>query len=281
MTSALPARIADLRARSAARAEIVPSPPCVPFRIGTVDCGLASPAVAGQLARDVHRFALRDGALVLDDSGLTTAGRTRHLDDAARSLLAAGLVGGWRDEQLDVRPDPSAPPLGTIERAACRALGIATLAVHLNGFVGGERLWVARRSPHKQIDPGMWDTLVGGMVPAGEGEYAALAREAVEEAGLDLALLRVVAGSRLRFARPVPEGYQIEIIQVFDAVLPEGLRPANQDGEVAEIALRSVNEVLDAIDAQAFTLEAALVTLDGLARRVSSPQTAAARRAGR
>ena len=139
--------------------------------------------------------------------------------------------------------------------------------MHLNALAADGRLWVAQRALDKQIDPGLWDTLVGGMVPAGESELGALRREALEEASVDTDELALLTGGRLRFARPVPEGYQVETIQVFDAVLPDNAQPRNQDGEVAAIELRSAEAVLDAIDRCEFTLEAALVTLDALARR--------------
>jgi hypothetical protein len=67
--------------------------------------------------------------------------------------------------------------------------------------------------------------------------------------------------------RLVPEGYQSEIVQVFDAVVPDGTRLANQDGEVAAIERRDVDSVLAAIATGEFTLESGLVVLDGLRRR--------------
>ncbi len=89
----------------------------------------------------------------------------------------------------------------------------------------------------------------------------------MEEAGLDLSPLPVLRGGRVHVTRLVPEGYQSEIVQVFDAVLPDDLVLANQDGEVAAIEQQSVEQVLTGIEDGRFTLEAALVLLDGLRRR--------------
>jgi len=63
----------------------------------------------------------------------------------------------------------------------------------------------------------------------------------------------------------------VETIQVFDLVLPEGVAPRNLDGEIAAIETWPVEDVLEAIAHDAFTLEAALVTLEGLARRYPVP----------
>lgn len=261
-------RIDALRALLAARAAVLPPDDWLPVVVGGHEVGVAHPDVATFLGTETHRFVLLDYRLIAEDEGLDFAGRSALLASAASALRDAGFTRGWRNELLDVRPHPDVAPIATLERAACRTLGITTTAVHLNAFTPGGELIVARRADHKQIDPGLWDNLVGGMVPAGESEEAALAREAMEEAGLDLAPLALTRGSRVHVTRLVPEGYQSEIVQVFDAVLPDSLALANQDGEVASIERRSVEALLAAIERDEFTLEAALVVLDGLRRRL-------------
>ena len=141
----------------------------------------------------------------------------------------------------------------------------------MNAFTAEGQLVVARRAEDKSIDPGMWDNLVGGMIAAGESELDALAREAYEEAGLSLSQLDPQRGGVVQETRIVPEGYMVETIQVFDLVLPEGVAPRNLDGEIAAIETWPVEDVLEAIAHDAFTLEAALVTLEGLARRYPVP----------
>jgi 8-oxo-dGTP pyrophosphatase MutT (NUDIX family) len=262
-------RLRALRARLLARARQPPPRDWLPVVMAGADAGLASPEVASFLATATPHFSRSDGRLVLLDRGLDAAARTALLHDSALRLRDAGLLRGWRDERLDVRPAPDDAPVAAIERAACRTLGITTIAVHLNAFTPAGELLVARRAQHKQIDPGLWDNLVGGMVPAGESELQALAREAREEAGLDLPTA-VVRGGRIHVTRRVPEGFQSEIVQVFDAELPDGLDLRNQDGEVAAIERRPVAATVDAIEHDEFTLESALVTLDALLRRAGN-----------
>jgi len=260
-------RIDALRATLAVRAAVPPPDDWLPVVVGGHEVGIAHPDVATFLATQADHFVLLDYRLVLEDEKLDFEGRSALLARAAKALSTGGMLKGWRDELLDVRPHPDQPAVATLERAACRTLGITTTAVHLNAFTPLGELVIARRADHKQIDPGLWDNLVGGMVPAGETEEAALAREALEEAGLDLAPLPCTRGGRVHITRMVPEGYQSEIVQAFDAVIPDGTALTNRDGEVATIERRSVDAVLAAIETDAFTLEAALVVLDGLRRR--------------
>ncbi len=193
--------------------------------------GDVQPAIARFLAEQVNGFSFNGERLTLADGTLDFVARSKLLANAAEQLRDAGMITGWRDEVLSI----GSPPLAVIERAACRALGIATEAVHLNAYVAPDTLLVARRAAHKQIDPGLWDNLVGGMVPADETLEQALAREAWEEAGLQLNRVRVERGRSFHVRRPVPEGLQSEIIHTFDTSLPADLQPHNHDGEVDAI----------------------------------------------
>jgi 8-oxo-dGTP pyrophosphatase MutT (NUDIX family) len=256
-----------LQARLLARAQTAPPDDAIAVVMAGAQVGLTAPHVADFLARNEPRFVLTSQGLILQDEDLDTEQRSALLANVAHTLRVAGRVQGWRDELLDIRANAQAEPVAVIERAVCRTLGINTVAIHLNAFSADGGLWVARRSPHKAIDPNLWDNLVGGMVPAGESERAALAREAYEEAGLDLTGVELSFGSRIQIARSVPEGLMSETIQVFNATLPTGAAPRNIDGEVAAIEVRSFDAVVAGIERGEFTLESSLVTLDALLQR--------------
>lgn len=264
------ARLRALQARLLARAQQAAPRDWLPVVMAGAEIGVCSPEVASFLASSTPHFALADYRLLLHDEGLDAGGRSALLADCALRLRDAGLLRGWRDEPLDIRPTPEVAPIAVIERAACRTLGITTVAVHLNAFTPGGELIVARRADHKQIDPGLWDNLVGGMVPAGESEQQALAREAQEEAGLDLRTAPLARGGRVHVTRQVAEGFQSELVQVFDAVIADSAGLRNQDGEVAAIEARPLAAVVEAIERDEFTLESALVTLDALLRRAGN-----------
>lgn len=189
---------------------------------------------------------------------------THKLNQIAENLQGTGCLRGWRNEQIDVIGEGQL--LATIERAATRALGLLTQAVHLNAWSPDGRMWVARRSDTKQNNPGMWDTLVGGLVSAGESPESSLLRESYEEAGLSENDLkhRKALDLSVRLHRRLPEGYQVEDLYVCDCVLDNNVQPKNMDGEVSKIKLLDTDTIIDMLEQDLFTYEAELSILEGL-----------------
>lgn len=145
-----------------------------------------------------------------------------------------------------------------------RVLGLATQAVHLVGCTADGAMWVQQRAFDKPNNPGMWDTLMGGMVSAADSLASAVERETWEEAGLRVAALQGVAHSgHVEFAQPSDEaggcGYMVERIDWFRAQVPEGMAPVNQDGEVARFELLPRTALLERLARGAFTPEASLI----------------------
>jgi 8-oxo-dGTP pyrophosphatase MutT (NUDIX family) len=135
--------------------------------------------------------------------------------------------------------------------------------VHLVGRATDGRFWVQQRALNKPNDPGKWDTLMGGMVSAGDTVETALARETWEEAGLHIAELQALRyGGRQSNCRPSSDGassYMQEFIEWYVATVPDGMTPNNQDGEVAQFVLMDEAQLLAAMQRGDFTLEAALI----------------------
>lgn len=188
---------------------------------------------------------------------------TDALNTLAAALRDAGLCGPWRDEQLTVC-NLQGEAVGTVERGAVRVLGIATRAVHLVGLAPDGRMWVQKRSMDKPNNPGLWDTLMGGMVSAADTLPQALARETWEEAGLQVDALHALhQGGHVDFSRQSREGggagYMLERIDWFSAQVPDGMEPCNQDGEVERFELLPIPVVREQVAQGRFTLEAGLV----------------------
>jgi len=201
------------------------------------------------------------------------------LATVATTLRQAGCAPGWRNELLDVWPEhplgsaasPDSRAFGAIERGVVRPLGLLTQAVHLSGWSQNGHLWVARRSLTKATDPGMWDTLVGGLVSSQEDVQVGLVRESDEEAGLEAQDIanRTPIRTIARMLRQVPEGYQVEDVLTCECVLPAHVIPKNRDGEVMEIQLMAPATIFNMLTQGAFTLEASIVLTEDLLRRAS------------
>jgi 8-oxo-dGTP pyrophosphatase MutT (NUDIX family) len=249
--------------------------PAVPFYVREHIVGWLRPSFADLLRRWPHVFEVADafvGMLVQPD---TPAARTAAMAEVTRELARDGVIRGWRDEPVSIAERHGAPELLRVERAATRPFGFLAHAAHLNAFtrIGGRtHVWIARRSADKAIDPGKLDNLVGGRIAAGMSVDETLRKEAWEEAGIPPALLgdvNCVGAVRVEYS--VPEGLHREILFVHDLWLPQDFRPENQDGEVAEIRLLPVEEVMQEILTGSVTLDAGAVMIDGLLRLGALP----------
>lgn len=247
--------LAELRRRAAQP----PLRPREPLRFGSAEVGSIEPAMGERIAADGLPLHREHGAWQVSSR-----------DDEALAELAAwlheqGLASRWRDELLPVI-DAEGRTHGAIERAAMRPLGLVTQAVHLVGRHPDGRFWVQQRALDKATDPGLWDTLVGGLMAAGERVAETLERETWEEAGLRLAELEGLQPlGHLQIRRPVDEGYMVERALLFQAVLPRRLAPQNRDGEVAGFACVDAATLEADLAAGRYTLEAALIHAHAMA----------------
>jgi len=81
--------------------------------------------------------------------------------------------------------DPQGNRIGTATREECHSGSFLLHAVvHVLVFDADGRLILQKRSTSKYIQPGKWDTSVGGHLNAGETVDEALVREAGEELGI-------------------------------------------------------------------------------------------------
>ncbi|MFY9514170.1 MAG: DUF4743 domain-containing protein [Rubrivivax sp.] len=266
------------------------SEPRVPLFVDGLAVGSVASAHLPRLAQETTlldvtpaRVAWRRGSRADGEAGL---------DRLHRQLRDEGLIRAWRDEPYAVVDPASQRVLARIERAASRFWGTLTLGAHATGYVAGpdgrpQALWIAQRSFSKATDPGLYDNMVGGGVPFGQTPDEALVREAFEEAGLQPPQLGAVrCASLLELRRDIAEGFQHEWLSSYDLLLPPGLQPQNQDGEVAGFQLMPVADALALASGDGMTVDAALVTLDfalrhGLLHDAAASECVQARRVPR
>ena len=247
-----------------------PTDTLVPLRVDGQRIGFLTPERAQRLARfDV--FRRRADALEI---ACERRERDGAMAEVARTLAAEGALSAWRDERYAVRTQFDASPLFEIERAAARYLGIRTYAAHVNGLVrasDGIRMWLARRSATKAIDPGMLDNLVGGGIAAGTTIVDTVVKESWEEAGIPAATARqATQTAELTVFRQQRDGIQHETIYAHDLWLPPDWAPENQDGEAVEHRLvtlaAAAGIIANETPPDVMTADASLVTLDCLVR---------------
>ena len=93
-----------------------------------------------------------------------------------------------KDNSKEIFPvvDECGNVVGKATRGECHGGGkLLHPVVHLHVFDEEGRLFLQRRPLWKDIQPGKWDTAVGGHVDYGEEVADALTREAFEEIGIE------------------------------------------------------------------------------------------------
>jgi hypothetical protein len=243
----------------------------LPWIVAGKPVGLVSPAFAAELAAYPEVFAVRADAALLDERLTTFAERTAAVDGVLRDLHAKGVIRGWREEPYRVGRGWHAAPLLQVERAAVPLLGVVAYGIHVNGYVreGRDiRMWLARRSPTKPLDPGKLDQIVAGGQPATLSLMDNLVKEADEEAAIPRALaLRAFPTGAITYTLLRQEGLRRDVIFVYDLELPAGFTPQPRDGEVERFYLWPLEQVRDvARDTEDFKFNCAPVAIHFLIR---------------
>lgn len=147
--------------------------------------------------------------------------------------------------------DPDGRVIATASRARCHD-GISHLlhpVVHLH-IVSPARdtILLQRRSMEKDIQPGRWDTAVGGHVDAGETIEEALLREAREEIGVDASQARKLCSYIWHSER------ESELVNVFIIEAePTALSLTPDPDEVDEVRFWPLDEIARARGANILT----------------------------
>lgn len=146
-----------------------------------------------------------------------------------------------KDNSLELLPivDENGHQTGTATRGECHG-GSMLLhpVVHLHVFDTQGRLYLQKRPDWKDIQPGKWDTAVGGHVDIGEKIEEALRREAFEELGIKDFQPKFIKSYIFQSTR------ERELVNVFSTVLASPPTPTDElDGG----RFWTVEEIIDAI----------------------------------
>lgn len=119
--------------------------------------------------------------------------------------------------------DTDGNPVGSATRGECHSGSmILHPVVHLHLFNSRGELYLQRRPSWKDIQPGKWDTAVGGHVDYGETAEKAILREIREELGLTGLDITKIKSYIFQSAR------EREYVNVFVAVSDAEPRPSDE-----------------------------------------------------
>jgi len=240
----------------------------LPWFCGPQKLGYLSVARARLLAQHLQHTRLHIDRLDWNASHWDMDTRSDALQRVLLTLRDAGHLPGWRNEIFSFFATDSDRPFLQAERAGFYFLGMRSDAVPVNGVTADGRMWIARRSASKAVDPGLFDNLCAGGLGADETPMQAVVRELYEEAGL-----RLQAAHSLRYAGSVTVGrvrdggWHEERLQVYKLLLASGEQPENQDGEVQDFQLMEAPEIARLIEGGQFTPDAATAISWGLLTR--------------
>jgi isopentenyldiphosphate isomerase len=143
--------------------------------------------------------------------------------------------------------DEEGNTIGTAPRSVCHDGKSMLLhpVVHLHLYNSQGLLYLQKRSQTKDIQPGKWDTSVGGHISPGETPPEALVREAMEELGLS-GFLPVFIGRYIW-----KSSRERELVNSYSTVTDQ-LPIINKD-EIDEGKFWSLEEIRENLDKDLFT----------------------------
>jgi len=162
-----------------------------------------------------------------------------------RPLITAEGTSGVDDEWL-VRCDERGVPIGRERRSVChRNSQIIHAVAHVTIVNSAGAMLLQKRSPAKDVEPGRWDTAVGGHLRPGEEAAAAAHREMREELGIAPARLAPAYQYLIRTR------VESEFVHSFESAHDGPFAPDPE--EITEVRFWSAVEIASALGRGVFT----------------------------
>lgn len=138
--------------------------------------------------------------------------------------------------------DESGAVIGRATRSECHS-GSMKLhpVVHLHIVTADGQILLQRRSDSKDIQPGKWDTAVGGHVDFGEEIHEALIRESREELSIDASNAKPLANYIFQ------SSIERELINAYTLVVDRNFKCIFDPVEISEVRFWHIDEIKDAI----------------------------------
>lgn len=239
----------------------------VPFVVDAHIVGWVRTSFTPHLITAADVFNVATASVGFDKTLRTPADRSAAVAEIATGWAQTGLIRKLRNEIYPVRQSWSGPDYFHLDRALAPIFGVKAYGVHLNGFVekpDGYFMWIGKRSADRRIEPNKFDNMVAGGQPAGLSLMENLIKESAEEANLPPALVAKSSPvSTISYCFENEVGLKPDTLFCYDLRVPNDFAPNNQDGEIADFRLMSINEALALIrEGDSFKFNVSLVILD-------------------
>lgn len=239
-----------------------------PFLAEESHIGWVRHDVAQRLAPHDDVFVVTPDRVRLHPRLTTPDQRSAAVDAVCGHLHAEHGLPGLRGERYRVAPHWGAAAVMTVDRGVASLFGVRSYGIHVNGKVGGDRLWIAKRARDKAVAPGKLDNLVAGGQPAHLGLMDNLVKEAAEEADLSEALARTARPvGAVSYCHEDEWGLKPDVMFCYDLEVPPDFEPRNTDGEIENFRCMGLDEIAALVrDTDQFKFNVNLVLLDFLIR---------------
>jgi len=114
--------------------------------------------------------------------------------------------------------------------------------VHIHIVNKERKLLLQKRSLTKDIQPGKWDTAIGGHISFGESLEVAIERESKEELGINIDFSKLIPFNKYIFESDIEKEFVFSFIYLYDGEIDF------QKDEIDEVSFFNSDEILRLID---------------------------------